>query len=133
MADDRSATAKPHSTDEEAASPKNMEDDASGTSSSDCPLFMDGLPSDFAANSGLAAIAALLNDDDDGGEDGDEKASKERESKITVNLKSGGGKVTKKTSKRNNSPYSKGKNKNGKEKKKASLGEAQLFLNMWKI
>lgn len=35
------------------------------SSSSDCPLFMDGLPSDFAQNSALAAIASLINDDDD--------------------------------------------------------------------
>lgn len=107
-------------------------DDSKDTpSSSDCPLFMDGLPSDFAANAGLAAIASLLNDDD---EVEGEKESKTAGATSELRLKSGGGKA-KKTSKRNNhSPYSKEKNKtNEKEKKKASLGEAQLFLNLWKI
>jgi hypothetical protein len=34
-----------------------------------CPLFMNGLPKNFASNPQLAAIASLMNDDDD--DDGD--------------------------------------------------------------
>jgi hypothetical protein len=96
-----------------------------------CPLFMDGLPSHFAQNSALAAIASLI--DDDSGEECKDARKKGSQSS-TVDYKSGGGKV-KKTGKRNNhSPYSKeeGTRNNG-GKKSTTLGEAQLFLNMWKI
>mmetsp|Transcript_27828 Transcript_27828/g.47306 ORF Transcript_27828/g.47306 Transcript_27828/m.47306 type:complete len:140 (-) Transcript_27828:179-598(-) len=96
--------------------------------SSDCPLFMDGLPSDFAANPGLAAIAALL-DEDEGGKD-----SKKDSPESMIEFKSGGGKVKKKSKSKNHSPYNKQQNKmSDKDQKKASLGEAQLFMNMWKI
>mmetsp|Transcript_33423 Transcript_33423/g.80829 ORF Transcript_33423/g.80829 Transcript_33423/m.80829 type:complete len:150 (-) Transcript_33423:26-475(-) len=114
-----------------------MEDGSKdGSSSSDCPLFMNGLPSDFAANSGLAAIASLL--DDDGGENADdddgEKKYKKKDLKSTALVQSGGGKA-KKTNKPNaHRPYSKEKNTEmTKAQKKVSLGETQLFLNMWKI
>eukprot|EP00584_Thalassiosira_punctigera_P023031 CAMPEP_0172553776 /NCGR_PEP_ID=MMETSP1067-20121228/51663_1 /TAXON_ID=265564 ORGANISM="Thalassiosira punctigera, Strain Tpunct2005C2" /NCGR_SAMPLE_ID=MMETSP1067 /ASSEMBLY_ACC=CAM_ASM_000444 /LENGTH=146 /DNA_ID=CAMNT_0013342007 /DNA_START=99 /DNA_END=539 /DNA_ORIENTATION=+ len=99
-------------------------------SSAECPLFMEGLPSDFASNAGLAAIASLLDDD---GEEKKGEITKKKHLESTIHLKSGGGKV-KKTSKLNNpSPYNKRKNKDEKKNRKASLGEAQLFLNMWKI
>ena len=120
----------------DASSPKK-DDTSSGSTTSDCPLFMDGLPSNFAQNSSLAAIASLLNDD--GEEEGKECNKKTvSQSNSSVHLQSGGGKVKKTTgNKRNNhNPYSKDKNSTdngGKDKKKASLGEAQLFMNMWKL
>jgi hypothetical protein len=102
------------------------------SSSSDCPLFMVGLPSDFKHNSALAAIASLIGDNFTD-EDVDHK--KKSSQLITVDLKSGGGKAKRTTRKRNNHcPYSKEKGTmdNGREQS-TTLGEAQLFLNMWKI
>ena len=106
----------------------SMGEDSEETSS--CPLFMDGLPSDFASNDGLAAIACLLNDD--GEEEGGE-ISKNKQQPTTVHLKAGSGKVKKTRVRNNHSPYHKNKNNNEKDKKMATIGEAQLFLNMWKI
>lgn len=86
------------------------------------PLFMDGLPSDFACNPQLAAIASLM-------EGGDFK--EESEADIKSMPKEGGGKVRRqhrKHSKKSN-PYVKPE----KKKNQTSLGEAQLFLNMWKL
>lgn len=103
------------------------------SNSSDCPLFMDGLPSDFAENSALAAIASLINDDDDFKDDN--KKSSSRFHLLTGELKSGGGKIKSTGSKRNtrHSPYSKETGTTIKGEKNATLGEAQLFLGMWKI
>ena len=121
---------------DDASSPKK-EDSSSGSTTSDCPLFMDGLPSNFAQNSSLAAIASLLNDDDQ--KEGKECNKKTvSQSNSSVHLQSGGGKVKKTTGNKHNNhnPYSKDKNSTdngGKDKKKASLGEAQLFMNMWKL
>ena len=111
---------------------ESVSDSSSSTSSSDCPLFMDGLPSHFAQNSALAAIASLIDDDASGEEF--KGARKKSSQSSTVDLKSGGGKV-KKTGKRNNhSPFSKEKGRrNNGGKMSTTLGEAQLFLNLWKI
>lgn len=111
-----------------------MSTTANNTSfSSDCPLFMDGLPSDFAQNSALAAIASLINDDDDFKDD--IKKSSSHFHLSTGELKSGGGKIKMTGNKRNNrhSPYSKDTGATIKGEKKATLGEAQLFLGLWKI
>jgi hypothetical protein len=104
---------------------------SSTTPSCDCPLFMDGLPSDFAQNSALAAIASLI-DDDISVEDF--KGKKKGLQLSTVDFKSGGGKVNTTGKRNNHSPYSKekGKRKNG-DKIATTPGEVQLFLNMWKI
>jgi hypothetical protein len=110
------------------------------------PLFMTGLPSSFANNSGLAAIASMLGDDDAG-----EQAVREEQACLTQGQK-GGGKVNKKHSSSRigrrstglSSPYAnnKTKTKSAKKKKAAqsetkssstNVSEAQLFLNMWKI
>jgi hypothetical protein len=87
------------------------------------PLFMDGLPSDFASNPKLAAIASLL-------DVGDYK--EERVGANEKSIKEGGGKVkrtNRKHSKKSN-PYTKPEKK---KKKIATVGEAQLFLNLWKL
>lgn len=89
------------------------------------PLFMDGLPSDFASNPQLAAIASLM----EGGDYKEEGLGSETD--IKTMPKEGGGKVRRqhrKHSKKSN-PYVKPE----KKKKQTSLGEAQLFLNMWKL
>ncbi|KAL3788490.1 hypothetical protein ACHAW5_004065 [Stephanodiscus triporus] len=97
-----------------------------------CPLFMDGLPSHFAQNSALAAIASLIDDDASGEECKD--ARKKGSQSSTFDYKSGGGKVKKTGKRSNHSPYSKEKGtRNNGGKISTTLGEAQLFLNMWKI
>jgi hypothetical protein len=54
------------------------DDDESESSYALHPLFMDGLPSDFASNPALAALASLLKDDcDDCNKDGGKKKSSE--------------------------------------------------------
>ena len=131
---------------------------SSTTDDNDCPLFMDGLQSNFAQNSALAALASLLDEEDDENNndddadidistDADLKKSFEQSStslsspaRTTHVSKSGGGKASKVTPRRNNyNPYSKGNKEKGrneneeKKKKGATLGEAQLFLNMWKL
>jgi hypothetical protein len=93
-----------------------------------CLLFMDGLPKDFSTNPQLAALASLMNGDDH--EDDDKPAvRKEAPSAIT---KSGGGKLDRKSQqrgKRQDAPYT----KPTKKKAPSSLGEAQLFLQMWSL
>ena len=146
----------------------NDADEAS--SSSTCPLFMSGLPSDFASNPSLAAIASLLGDEEYDSdvdirkvrkrglraEDGESKtvsgggaaAAGKATAAATANLRVGGGKIggagaarrnnnksgSRKKSGAHHRPYptTEGK-KEGEGKQKASVGEAQLFLNMWKL
>mmetsp|Transcript_29254 Transcript_29254/g.45980 ORF Transcript_29254/g.45980 Transcript_29254/m.45980 type:complete len:123 (-) Transcript_29254:19-387(-) len=98
-----------------------------------CPLFMDGLPSNFAKNKSLAAIASLLNEEDDDYDTKKQSADKEDGLMSKVELKSGGGKVQRKSRRKGSSPYNKDKKKVQHDKKAASVGEAQLFLNLWKI
>jgi len=117
---------------------KEMRAELPTSDRSNCPLFMDGLGgTNFEKNTGLAALASLLNDDvEEEVVEGSEKSSSNNKKKAQSQpkLKSGGGKVKKPTGKRNNhTPYSKEKTKDDKKKKSASLGEAQLFMNMWKI
>ncbi len=94
---------------------------------------MNGLPSDFASNAGLAAIASLL---DEEGEACCKLTGKDSESspKQKVSFKSGGGKIksTGRTTRCSRSPYAK-KNDGEASEKKSSIGEAQLFLQMWKL
>ena len=91
-----------------------------------CPLFMDSLPTNFTSNSGLAAIASLLNDDSENVENDEAKPIRTSE----MQLKSGGGKASKRrTCASRYSPYKREKN----IKEETSVGEAQLFLSMWKM
>ena len=98
-----------------------------------CPLFMDGLPSDFSSNPALAAIASLLDadaDDDDADDADNGKKVKEIEKTMPTG-KEGGGKVRRQGrthTQTNRNPYN-----IPEKKKKTTMGEAQLFLNMWKI
>ena len=90
-----------------------------------CPLFMDGLPSDFSTNSSLAAIASLLDENSSG--------SRENHSNNGVLPKGqiGGGKVSLQRKFSNRSkPYSL---TSKKKPTTSTLEEAQLFMKMWKI
>jgi hypothetical protein len=114
-----------------SAAQKEEEDNATT-----CPLFMDGLPSNFANNKSLAAIASLLNDEEDDYDSKKQNFDKEDSTKLSkVELKSGGGKVQRKSRRKgSSSPYNKDKKKVNQDKKAGtSVGEAQLFLNLWKI
>ena len=91
-----------------------------------CPLFMLGLPDDFSSNPQLAALASLLDSDDD--ENSKLPKTPVEETKFATSS-TGGGRIRRQKSRirRTNEPYSK------PAAKKASLGEAQLFLKMWKM
>jgi hypothetical protein len=93
-----------------------------------CPLFMEGLPTDFSSNPALAALASLLDSDE-------EKERKKEERKIASKAKAGGGKVVsvKTRSYRAEAPYNARDGSEKQKDKEASVGEAQLFLGMWKI
>ena len=92
-----------------------------------CPLFMEGLPSDFSTNAGLAAIASLLD------EDPVEVVTKKIDHEAPP-IKSGGGKLRRtpmRSRRKEGRPY-KARGNEGATKK-ASVGEAHLFLKMWKL
>ena len=132
--------------DEDDLTAINMEEDATATVSTkeETPLlFMDGLPSDFATNPQLAALASLMNDDDDDADDAvcNKKDDGDDEPVVKLETKKyasgGGGKVTTTTRKssqqrrrKESSPYN---TTTTTTRKKATMGEAQLFLKMWSL
>lgn len=93
-----------------------------------CPLFMDGLPSDFSTNPGLAAIASLFD------EESDDTAPKKKEYEAPSTTV-GGGKLRRtpaRSERRNDGrPYQNRQRES--ETKAASVGETHLFLKMWKL
>jgi hypothetical protein len=97
-----------------------------------CPLFMEGLPSDFSTNPALAALASLVEEED---VKGPQSSVSSLESSHTI-CTAGGGKVCRikslKASK--SAPYPKQRpTVINQPKKKATVAEASLFLKMWKI
>ena len=104
---------------------ENDSDDEAET----CPLFMDSLPMGFDKNPALAAIASFLEED--------ENATTESQSPkpSRAQVVSGGGKTKRKVGRHSKSarnPYTKPK-KVTERLGGTSIGEAQLFLNMWKL
>lgn len=106
-----------------------------------CPLFMTSLPRDFESHSGLAAIAALLEEqeeDDDVSKRRVVTEPKEEQRPVAMPVKGGGKCARAKKSgvlKSKSRPYTvarigKGQGTRGRE---TTIGEAQLFLQMWKI
>jgi hypothetical protein len=95
-----------------------------------CPLFMEGLPTDFGTNPQLAAIASLLEDDED-----DSNRKKIKQQAPQAGGKAGGGKIRSKSRyQRHTSPYPKPLQSNHKPKHEAAtMGEAHLFLKLWKL
>mmetsp|Transcript_8184 Transcript_8184/g.9528 ORF Transcript_8184/g.9528 Transcript_8184/m.9528 type:complete len:200 (+) Transcript_8184:58-657(+) len=55
-----------------------------------CPLFMDGLPKNFASNPHLAAIASLLNDDNDDDDNDYSQEEDEEQQKLNLDFKNDG-------------------------------------------
>jgi hypothetical protein len=122
-----------------------------------CPLFMQSLPRDFAHNPSLAALASLLNDDHHDPPVDDVSRGCDGGEVLTVNavrtaaLRSTGAKIRsaksrsshRKTCHPYTRPESKSKQKQQQPAKsssstppitgRASVGEAQLFLKMWKL
>mmetsp|Transcript_8567 Transcript_8567/g.19430 ORF Transcript_8567/g.19430 Transcript_8567/m.19430 type:complete len:154 (+) Transcript_8567:36-497(+) len=129
----------------------------------ECPLFMVGLPSDFRTNQQLAALASLMNDEEDEEDGSSHEAPPTTEivqsahkntidnestliraptrnettpngssKKINCQTAGGGGKARRIPSRAstNSHPY---RRVDAPKKKTASLGEAQLFLQMWSI
>jgi hypothetical protein len=110
-----------------ASDPNTIDDDDEDIT---CPLFMEGLPSDFSKNPQLAALASLLEEED---KDDGEEARQVKSKKEGAAPQAGGGKVRSvKTSQRRKSvPYPQNEKKSSK--KEASVSEAHLFLKMWKL
>jgi len=111
-----------------------------------CPLFMDSLPRDFASNKALAALASLLSDNVPV-EDEEDVCSTHGERLMpnitaNMNLTAGGGKVSvrrqgKQILKSERiKPYDLSKN-DGKKSRAAATSttvpEAQLFMSLWKL
>lgn len=98
-----------------------------------CPLFMEGLPKDFADNPRLAAIASLLEEDNK--EEGARSKTDLSSLGTSPAPRAGGGKLSgtswhcQSRMEHGHRPYQKRK----PDRQKATLGEAQLFFNMWKI
>jgi hypothetical protein len=99
-----------------------------------CPLFMQSLPADFAAHPALAALASLIPTEDDMEAPPvpyvviQREASEEEEEEVTIPR--GGGKVRapKRRTHRRSAPYPK-----PKKPTTTTVGEAQLFLRLWKL
>lgn len=97
------------------------------------PLFMDCLPSDFSTNPKLSALASLLDDEEYREENGKNTKKRRDDTPATVIPIAGGGKVRRRN--RGNSkattPY--WMPQKDVETRHTSIGEAQLFLKMWKL
>jgi hypothetical protein len=88
---------------------------------------MDGLPRDFSTNPSLAAIASLLDEED-------EKLDVEGNECKALPANRGGGKVRRipmRSKRKQGRPYESRERKD--DSKKPSVGEAHLFLKMWKL
>lgn len=106
------------------------------------PLFMTSLPSDFESNSGLAAIASLLDcDDDDEEEDQEEEEdveetnndTQQREESLTKIKRLFSAKEKVRPTARRKAIKAKRNKERRTSPKKATVNEAQLFLKMWKL
>jgi hypothetical protein len=96
-----------------------------------CPLFMEGLPSDFSKNPQLAALASLMEENDK--DDNEQEARNLKSKKEDATPQAGGGKArsVKTRQRRKATPYPANEKKSSK--KEASVSEAHLFLKMWKL
>jgi hypothetical protein len=95
-----------------------------------CPLFMEGLPSDFSKNPHLAALASLLEEED---KDDHDKARDVKSKKESAAPQAGGGKVRSVNTRQRRKAVPYPQNDKKPSKKEASVSEAHLFLKMWKL
>lgn len=157
-ADGKHPTSELCSTEEHGTKDCGDEDTYDGDSDSSsimCPLFMDGLPSNFATNPQLAAIASLLNDDvpeetedDKPKEESDTKDNSSHASSIPHHTRCSTPHITasrywnnsaetrNRRQRQRVSPYPRQQQDRKKEtqakSKNSSVGEITLFMNMWK-
>ena len=103
--------------------------------SEQCPLFMGALPKDFLTNPSLAALASLLEGNNDDDDDNKKDESTNKSFPIMSNCNNGGGKLRRRKGRQErkftSAPYDNPPKKKSDET--ASLGEAQLFLKLWKL
>jgi len=106
------------------------------------PLFMDGLPSNFAEHPGLAAIASLIQEEERMEDTTNLQQENNTQTSIAATFSSSGGGKAKSNQRRpftrkmksNTSPYPTSTTRTSRENRRtATLGEAQIFLNLWKI
>mmetsp|Transcript_20798 Transcript_20798/g.47216 ORF Transcript_20798/g.47216 Transcript_20798/m.47216 type:complete len:140 (-) Transcript_20798:143-562(-) len=123
----------------------NDQDEESET----CPLFMTGLPPNFSSNPALCALASLVKNDDDEKPDEERfhRSGKEPRKNEREMGRHGGGKCTgrDRAGRRGvgrmgtqHTPYAKNnivkeRKASGKISARTTMGEAQLFMKMWKI
>ena len=97
-----------------------------------CPLFMVGLPRNFKKNKQLAALASLMNDETDDLSEDTEATERIDNTSVTKSSTEKG--VTSKIRRR----QSRARRRQSAEpypnkKASSSIGEANLFLKMWKL
>lgn len=121
-------TSKENSNEKETIAMKDTDDNDASEEEITCPLFMTGLPKDFASNPGLSAIASLLEEDEEEQRVRHPIVRNTNVPKKTSSIRIGGGKARRTKRVHRTSPYPKRNTAT-----KPSIGEAQLFLKMWKI
>jgi len=100
----------------------------------ECPLFMEGLPTDFSTNGQLAAIASLFQEDDDSKENRiglQQKYDVRQRRNRLYDIGSQSKLKNERRRSRREKPYQR-PNLSAK-KREATVGEASLFLKMWKL
>lgn len=100
-----------------------------------CPLFMQSLPADFGSHPALAALASLITTDED--EDDQPPLpyvviSAAPSPAVAIPVGGGKASVPKSRTRRRSEPYPK-PNAKPKNAKQTTIGEAQLFLSLWKL
>jgi len=100
-----------------------------GSEDEEHPLFMLGLPSNFASNKGLAAIASLIGEENEIKEECliSQKHSTGRLGRGKIQIK-----ASRDARKEVSNPYG-SKNNTLKSEKRATISETQLFLKLWTI
>eukprot|EP00536_Pseudo-nitzschia_multiseries_P005281 jgi/Psemu1/303232/fgenesh1_kg.97_\ len=125
-----------------AADNDDVGDDSDSDDVISCPLFMMGLPKDFATNPQLAAIASLLDDDDNDDKveptnSNEEPPNHERATPPIAWSRNSTCRSTKTHNRRRQqraTPYGypRQKKQTNNRGKGGSVGELTLFMNMWK-
>ena len=120
------------------------ENDALSTNgnSEGCPLFMEGLPRDFSTNPTLAALASLLDEESAqmhvSNKTNIRSSGKQKKEEKVVTKRRRDYKKLKATSKCNDSQEASNvtdsiRSDNPSLGSNASVGEASLFIKMWKL
>jgi hypothetical protein len=129
---------------------------SSSSSNNYCPLFMDGLPRDFSTNPALAALASLLDDDNTNEDINDNKSAnislrnRKEDDRFAVKRRSENRKFKsfhrrkgilkaceqssdKEAAAAPSPTLHDNDNIQNETSRSATIGEASLFLKMWKL